>query len=136
MNIRPFQTPDKDEVIRLWTECGLVVPHNDPERDIERKLKVNPDWFLIGTVDGEIVATCMLGYDGHRGWINYLAVRPDMQHRGLGSMMTQHAENLARKVGCQKINLLIRATNRQVVCFYETLGYKQDPVVSMGKRLE
>ena len=76
MNTREYRLEDLDAVIALWTECGLVVPHNNPERDIDRKLKVDPDLFLVGIAGGELVATVMGGYEGHRGWINYLAVRP------------------------------------------------------------
>ena len=76
MKIRAYEEKDKNEVISLWNECGLVVPQNDPAKDIERKFKVDPDLFLIGTHENEIVATVMGGYEGHRGWINYLAVKP------------------------------------------------------------
>jgi len=136
MKIRPFQKADRDAVIDLWIQCGLVVPHNDPVRDIERKMKVNPEWFLLGEIDGQVAATCMVGYEGHRGWVNYLAVRPDLQRRGLGKQIMAHAERLLRGAGCPKINLQIRSGNRKVIRFYETIGYREDPVVSMGKRLE
>ncbi len=136
MKIRPFQMADHDDVIRLWTQCGLVVPHNNPTRDIKRKMKVNPEWFLVGEIDGQVISTCMVGYEGHRGWINYLAVRPDLQRQGLGKQITEHAEKILRDAGCAKINLQIRSTNQQVIRFYESLGYAQDHVVSMGKRLE
>jgi ribosomal protein S18 acetylase RimI-like enzyme len=136
MNIRPFQTEDQEQVIRLWMDCGLVVPHNNPVRDIQRKLRVNPEWFLVGEIDGRIVATCMAGYEGHRGWINYLAVCPTLQRNGLASRIMEHAEELLREVGCAKINLQVRSTNRQVIEFYQSIGFKIDDVVSMGKRLE
>lgn len=74
MKIRTYHPNDNDKVIQLWSECGLIVPHNNPIKDIERKMKVNPELFLIGELDGIIIATCMAGYEGHRGWINYLAV--------------------------------------------------------------
>ena len=79
MIIRPYQNSDKASVIQLWTDCGLTTPHNDPNRDIDLKLAVNPEWFLIGEIDHEIVASCMAGYEGHRGWINYF-------HYGHGHM--------------------------------------------------
>ncbi len=136
MKIRPFQMTDKDSVIQLWIQCNLVAPHNNPMRDIERKMRVNPDWFLVGEMDGQVVGTCMVGYEGHRGWINYLAVRPDLQKRGLGKRFMEHAEKILLAAGCAKVNLQIRSTNQAVIKFYENFGYKQDPVVSMGKRLE
>lgn len=136
MKIRPFQTTDKDTVIQLWIQCGLVVPHNNPLLDIERKMKVNPEWFLVGEMDGKVVSTCMVGYEGHRGWINYLAVSPDLQRHGLGKRIMEHAEKILLEAGCAKINLQIRSTNQEVIRFYECIGYSQDPVVSMGKRLK
>lgn len=136
MKIRPFRTEDQDSVIQLWIGCGLVVPHNDPVRDIRRKLKVNPEWFLVGEIDGEIIASCMVGYEGHRGWINYLAVAPSEQRKGYARQMIQEAERLLREAGCPKINLQVRATNGRVIEFYKGLGFKVDDVVSLGKRLE
>jgi ribosomal protein S18 acetylase RimI-like enzyme len=136
MNIRSFRIADEDAVIQLWILCGLVVPHNNPKRDIERKMKVNPEWFLVGEINGQVVSTCMVGYEGHRGWINYLAVRPDWQRQGLGKQIMEHAEKMLLDAGCAKINLQIRFTNQGVIRFYESIGYRQDPVVSMCKRLK
>ena len=134
--IRPFRASDEDAVVSLWAACKLLVSHNDPRKDIRRKLAVDPEWFLVGEQDGQIVATCMAGYEGHRGWINYLAVSPDVQRRGIASRMMEEAENLLRKAGCPKINLQVRTTNSQVIEFYKSLGFKVDEVASMGKRLE
>lgn len=135
MKIRSFQPSDRAAIVRLWNACGLVVPHNDPNRDIDRKLTIKPEWFLVGEVDRQVIASCMVGYEGHRGWLNYLAVRPDMQNQGLGQQIVSYAETLLLRAGCPKINLQIRSTNQRVIEFYEGLGYKQDPVISMGKRL-
>jgi ribosomal protein S18 acetylase RimI-like enzyme len=134
--IRQYDVADRDDVIELWTQCGLVVPRNDPDRDIERKLKVNPEWFLVGELEGHIVATCMAGYEGHRGWINYLAVAPKFQRRGLATQLMQEAERILSRAGCPKINLQIRTSNSDVIEFYKAIGYSIDDVVSMGKRLE
>ena len=125
-----------EDVIELWQRCGLVAPQNNPKRDIERKLKVNPEWFLVGEFEGRIVATCMAGYEGHRGWINYLAVSPKYRRQGLATLMMQEAEHVLKDTGCPKINLQIRASNKGVIAFYEAIGFKKDDVVSMGKRLE
>jgi len=122
-------------VVELWVECGLVVPHNDPNRDIERKLRVNPEWFLVGKVNNRVVATCMVGYEGHRGWINYLAVHPDFQGSGCGRQLMQRAEEILLAAGCPKINLQVRTSNQAAISFYESLGYRRDSVVSLGKRL-
>ena len=136
LHIRPFQAADEDAVIALWLACGLVVPQNDPKRDIARKLRVNPEWFLVGELDGTIIAACMAGYEGHRGWINYLAVHPDHRRQEFARQLMQHAETLLRAAGCPKINLQVRSSNTAVIAFYESVGFSVDPVVSMGRRLE
>ena len=123
-------------MVRLWKACGLVVSWNDPRKDIQRKLSVQPEMFLIGRLGDQIVASVMAGYDGHRGWINYLAVHPDHRRAGLGRGMMEAAENLLRAAGCPKINLQVRRSNRGVIEFYKTLGFKADEVLSLGKRLE
>jgi len=134
--IRQYDVDDWDEVIDLWIQCGLVVPQNDPNRDIERKLRVNPEWFLVGELEGNIVATCMAGYEGHRGWINYLAVAPGYRRRGFAAKLIREAERILRQAGCPKINLQIRTSNSVVIEFYKAIGYSIDDVVSMGKRLD
>ncbi len=135
MEIRPFQPTDAASVIALWEKCNLVVPWNDPQKDIARKLARDADLFLVGILDGMLVASVMAGYEGHRGWINYLAVDPDMQKHGLGRMMMATAEKRVFAMGCPKINLQVRERNTGVIKFYRKLGYSIDPVVSMGKRL-
>lgn len=136
MTIRAYCLSDEGAVIALWNACGLVVPHNNPKRDIERKLRVNPELFLVGELDGKIIASCMAGYEGHRGWINYLAVHPEYQRNGFAREIMQRAEELLRSAGCPKINLQVRSTNAAVIAFYEGLGFIQDNVASLGKRLE
>ncbi len=134
--IRPYRAEDEAAVIELWRTCNLLMPHNDPHRDIERKLRVNPEWFLVGEIRGAPVATCMAGYEGHRGWINYLAVAPHVQRQGIASRLMVRAEELLRAAGCPKVNLQIRPTNGQVIHFYESLGFQLEPITCMGKRLE
>ncbi|HZO52702.1 MAG TPA: GNAT family acetyltransferase, partial [Bryobacteraceae bacterium] len=84
VQIRRYNLDDEKAVVALWRRCDLVRPWNDPNRDIQRKLGVSPDLFLVGIVDGQVVATVMAGYEGHRGWLNYLAVNPEFQRRGYG----------------------------------------------------
>ena len=136
VQIRPFQSGDEKSVVALWQRCDLVRPWNDPHRDIRRKLRVRPDLFLVGVLDGQIVASVMAGYEGHRGWLNYLAVAPEARRRGHARAIVAEAERLLREAGCPKINLQIRTSNRDVIEFYRRLGYSVDDVVSMGKRLE
>lgn len=136
MEIRPFGPEDEPAIIALWQNCDLVRPWNDSHRDICRKLKVNPEWFLVGLFDRQVVATLMAGYEGYRRWLNYLAVAPEFQRRGLARAIVAEAERLLRKAGCPKINLQIRTSNQAVIEFYRRLGYSVDDAVSMGKRLE
>jgi phosphinothricin acetyltransferase len=133
--IRAFQPEDEPAVIGLWERCGLLRPWNDPHKDIARKLQVRPDLFLVGVSGGRIVATVMAGYDGHRGWINYLAVAPDQQRKGFGRAMMREAERRLAATGCPKINLQIRSDNDEVAAFYRALGYVEEDRVSMGRRL-
>jgi ribosomal protein S18 acetylase RimI-like enzyme len=148
--IRPFRTEDTDAVVALWESCGLVRPWNDPRRDIARKLTVQPELFLVAepdATDGDdtdtdtdtaeacVVAAGMAGFDGHRGWVNYLAVRPDLQGSGLGRTLMAEFERLLTDLGCPKLNLQVRAGNEQVLGFYASLGYTDDRTVSLGKRL-
>jgi ribosomal protein S18 acetylase RimI-like enzyme len=133
--IRSFNADDQKDVIELWSQCGLAVPQNNPERDIERKLKVNPEWFLVGELEDRIVATCMVGYEGHRGWINYLVVSPRYRKQGFATRMMQKAEKILRSAGCPKINLQVRTSNKDVIEFYKSVGFSKDDVTSMGKRL-
>lgn len=135
MIITPYQSEYQVAVIELWNACGLVKPWNDPSKDIERKAEHSPELFLVGLVDGKVVGTVMGGYDGHRGWINYLAVNPDAQQTGLGRALMQAVERLLLAQGCPKINLQVRSTNTQVITFYEKLGYQDDQVLGLGKRL-
>ena len=134
--IRPYHTNDEKDVIDLWSKFGLIVPQNNSRLDIERKLRVNPEWFLVGELEGKVIATCMAGYEGHRGWINYLAVAPQYQHQGFATRIMKEVERILRKAGCPKINLQVRTTNTDVIKFYKAIGYGIDNVVSMGKRLE
>lgn len=136
LQIRPFRADDEEAVVSLWRRCDLLRPWNDPAKDIRRKLAVRPDLFLVGVLDGEVVASVMAGYEGHRGWLNYLAVAPEHQRRGHGRAIVAEAERLLREAGCPKINLQIRASNRAAVDFYGRLGYAEEDLVNMGKRLE
>lgn len=135
LNIRQYTRADLSQVVSLWQECGIVVAWNNPELDIERKLKVNPELFLVGINREKIIATIMGGYEGHRGWINYLAVSPELQRKGFGGKMVREIERMLRKRGCPKINLQVRTHNKDVIRFYSSLGYTTDEVINMGKRL-
>lgn len=134
--VRAFRPEDTGAVVALWGRCGLLSPENDPYKDIVRKSKVRPDLFLVGEFAGAIVATTMAGYDGHRGWLNYVGVDPRFQGRDFGRTILAEAERLLAKEGCAKINLLVRNGNESVMRFYEKLGYVTGRATLMGKRLE
>ena len=135
MQIRPFQAPDEPTLAALWHECGLVRPWNDPHKDIRRKLTVQPELFFVGMIEGKLVASVMAGFDGHRGWVNYLAMDPKHRRSGLGRKLMEHVEEKLHAMGCPKLNLQIRTSNTEALDFYRRLGYAQDDAVSMGKRL-
>jgi ribosomal protein S18 acetylase RimI-like enzyme len=135
MQIREFIEGDADEVVALWRLCGLTREWNDPHRDIARKLEVQRDLFLVGESHGTVMATVMAGYDGHRGWVNYLAVSPDARGTGLGRALMDEVETRLLTLGCPKINLQVRADNEVALGFYRAIGYDIDAVTSLGKRL-
>lgn len=136
MQIRVFQDEDSSAVIALWREVlPDDAPHNDPATVIRQKTSVERDLFFVATVETAIVGTAMGGYDGHRGWVYSVAVRPDYQRQGVATALISHLEAALVKRGCPKINLQVRETNKKVIAFYEKLGYQIEERVSMGKRM-
>lgn len=135
MKIRSFTIEDEKAVIELWQKCDLVRSWNNPRADIVRKLKVNPELFVVGVLDGKIIAAAMGGYEGHRGWVNYLAIDPSYQRKGFGRQIMQDIEKRLLALGCPKISLQVRNGNTQALEFYNRIGYKEDNVISLGKRL-
>lgn len=135
MKIRAYQPSDEAAVISLWDVCGLIRPWNDPREDISRKLAEQPELFLVGTAEDELVASAMAGYDGHRGWVYYFAVAPEHREQAFGRMLMQEVERRLIERGCPKLNLQVRSSNAGVVDFYRKLGYAQDDVISLGRRL-
>ena len=134
--LRAFAPDDVEQLVALWQACGLTRPWNDPYRDIERKLAVDPELLRVAERAGELVASIMIGYEGHRGWVNYLAVAPACQREGIGRALMAHAEHVLRERGCPKINLMIRGDNTEALAFYRRLGYVADDAIALGKRLE
>ncbi|MED5261147.1 MAG: GNAT family acetyltransferase [Myxococcota bacterium] len=133
--MRPFRSADREAVIALWELCGLARASNDPGRDIERKQDVQPDLFLVGFDGDVLVATVMAGYEGHRGWVNYLGVDPHHRRKGYGRVMMHAAEEALAGLGAPKVNLQVRSGNDEAVAFYRDLGYEIEERVSLGKRL-
>ncbi|HEY4224350.1 MAG TPA: GNAT family acetyltransferase [Pseudolysinimonas sp.] len=137
MQVRAFEEGDTDEVVALWRLCGLTRPWNDPRRDIARKLDVQRELFLVGIDegDGAVIGSIMAGYEGHRGWVNYLAVHPDARGAGHGRALMRVIESLLLARGCPKVNLQVRGDNAEALAFYAAIGYGIDDAVSLGKRL-
>ncbi|MHB1219249.1 MAG: GNAT family acetyltransferase [Alphaproteobacteria bacterium] len=136
MDVRNYEDGDRRAVIALWQACGLVVTgKNDPEADIDFAVASADAEILVGVVEDEIAATVMVGHDGHRGWLYYVAVAPARQRRGLGWRMVEEAEAWLRQRGAPKAQLMIRETNTQVEAFYARLGYATIPRIVMQKVL-
>ena len=133
--IRSFAPADADAVVRLWQECGLTRPWNDPHRDIARKREVQPELFLVNEEQGELIGTAMVGFDGHRGWVYYLAVAESRRAEGHGRALMAEAERRLTELGCPKIMLMVRSDNSAVIGLYEHLGYGVESTVVMGKGL-
>lgn len=133
--IAGYGSDDEADIIALWQECGLVVPWNNPLSDIARKMADSPELFFTGKLDDRLVASCMAGYDGHRGWIYFLAVAKSQRRNGLAARLVAHVEAKLLELGCPKLELMVRDKNREVIAFYEAIGFGLDPVRVLSKRL-
>jgi ribosomal protein S18 acetylase RimI-like enzyme len=133
--IRSFTNADEAAVVALWRAAGLTRPWNDPHTDIARKQAVQPDLFLVGELEGKIIASAMAGYDGHRGSVYYLAVSPDHQRQGHARTIMTEVERRLTAIGCPKLNLMIRRDNSAAFGFYARIGYDEQAVATLGKRL-
>ncbi len=136
LTIRTYRPDDRAAVTALWRACGLVVPHNDPEADIARAAgQPNSDILLGLLADDGIAASVMVGHDGHRGWLYYVAVSPEARGRGHGRAMVAAAEDWLRARGIPKAQLMIRDTNAAVRDFYAGLGWNESPRIVMERWL-
>lgn len=125
-----------DEAIALWHDCGLTRPWNDPLGDVQRALAGPTSTVLAATEDGQLLGTVMVGHDGHRGWVYYLAVQPGLQRAGVGRQLMEASESWLRARAVPKLNLMVRAGNSSVIAFYEKLGYGDGDVLVLGKFLD
>jgi ribosomal protein S18 acetylase RimI-like enzyme len=136
IEVRPYLESDETAVVGLWREVFSDVPgRNDPQKDIQRKLGVQRELFLVATSGRELVGTAMAGYDGQRGWVHYLAVHPDHRRQGIGTALMRSVEERLIGMGCPKLNLQVRASNQSVLPFYRRLGYLVEERISVGKPL-
>jgi ribosomal protein S18 acetylase RimI-like enzyme len=134
--ITPIDDADVADVVALWQTCGLTRPWNDPAADIALARRGSNATVLIGRDDSSIVATVLVGHDGHRGWVYYLAVNPDHRHKGYGRVMMDAAERWLRERGIEKLQLLVRADNKSVKNFYQSLGYSEQERIIYAKWLD
>ncbi len=133
MLIAPIPSALEHEAVRLWRDCGLVRPWNDPDADLARALD-GPSSTVLGAVaDEQLLGTVMVGHDGHRGWVYYLAVQPDHRGNGLGRELMSAAESWLREQGVPKLQLMVRADNSAVIEFYKRLGYVDQQVAVLGR---
>lgn len=136
ISFRDISVEDEEDVVSLWKRCELTRAWNNPYKDIRFAQKGETSTVLVGIVEGRIVASVMVGHDGHRGVLYYLAVDPEFQKRGFGKAAVSAAESWLKDRGVWKINLMVRSENEKAGRFYERMGYGINPVISFGKRLD
>ncbi len=136
LEFRAMQENELDCIIELWHACGLTRPHNDPRRDIEKARAKPASEVLVGLDNGKVVASVMVGHDGHRGVVYYVSADPDVQGKGIGRQIMAAAEDWLKAQGVWKLNLMIRADNTAVRSFYERLGYEVEERTVMAKWLD
>ena len=127
---------DIASVVALWQRCGLTRPWNDPAADIALARSGPNATVLVGRDDGRLVASVLVGHDGHRGWVYYVAVNPDCQHKGYGRLIMDAAEGWLRGRGIEKMQLMVRPDNREVQAFYQSLGYFEQERIIYAKWLD
>ena len=134
ITFRPIDASDIAAVIALWTECGLIRPWNDARRDIDFARGKESSDILVGIADGRLASSVMVGHDGHRGWLYYLAVGQAFQGKGWGKATVRAAEAWLKERGIWAVNLNIRTENAKVRAFYAAIGYELRDVITMGRR--
>ena len=124
------------EAVALWQECGLTRPWNDPIKDLRRAMRGHDSTVLACLREGQLLATAMVGHGGHRGWVYYLAVREDERKHGLGRTLMRSCEAWVLARNIPKLQLMVRSGNEPVLAFYARLGYEENDVVVLGRRLD
>ena len=136
MEIRPYKDSDRAGLLALWTEIFPAgSPHNDPATSLDKKLRTDPDLLFVSVKDGVVVGSVMGGYDGHRGWIYSLAVKPSLRRQGIAYALMREVEERLCERGCLKVNLQVLASNTEVIALYKELGFSIEERISMGKKL-
>jgi ribosomal protein S18 acetylase RimI-like enzyme len=135
IDITPASPTDAPLTIALWQACALTRPWNDPQADFDRALAGDTSTILLARDQGTVIGSVMIGHDGHRGWVYYLAVDPARQRQGLGKALMEATEQWLRAQGCPKLQLMVRNSNEAALGFYQALGYEAQDVTTLGKWL-
>jgi ribosomal protein S18 acetylase RimI-like enzyme len=136
LSISPIEDGEIEAVVALWERCGLTRPWNDPRSDIALARRGAGSTILVGREGGKVVASVMVGHDGHRGWVYYVAVDPDRRKHGFGRAIMEASESWLRQAGIAKLQLLVRRENTQAGAFYESIGYDEAKVAVFAKWLD
>lgn len=137
MRIREFKVEDYDDAVKLWKATGLIIRPGDELEGIKLKLERDPDLFMIAEENGEILGVVMGAWDGRRGWINHLAVRPEHQRKGIGTALIHELEKRLTGKGAKKVNAQIYQWNQKSIEFFKALGYEvHSDLIMIGKMLE
>ena len=134
IEVQPFESAQLQQIVDLWQRCELTRPWNDPVHDIHFCQQSQDSELLVLIRDGKVIGSVMVGHDGHRGWVYYLAVSPVFQRSGYGAFLLESAEQWLRENNVPKLNVMIRDGNKKAISFYRRLGFTQDEVVVMSKR--
>ena len=135
MDIKTFTEEYTDDVLSLWKSVNLCANIEEARADILTKLSFQPELFFVAIHHKDLLGTCMAGFDGHRGWIYYLAVNPNFQKRGIGKALIHHAEIALKKLRCSKVLLMVADENIEVSNFYKNLNFETSPVKVFGKKI-
>jgi ribosomal protein S18 acetylase RimI-like enzyme len=136
VSIGPACAENRDAVVALWIAAGLTRPWNNPGSDFDLALSNHTSTIFIARDAAAVVGSVMVGFDGHRGWVYYLASDPENRGRGIGRALMAAAENWLRELGCPKIQLMVRQDNFDATSFYSAIGYLEQDVLTLGRRLD
>ncbi len=135
LDIKEFKPCDREPVVSLWERCGLTRPWNNPHEDFDLATASASSTILVGRLDGRIIASVMVGFDGHRGWLYYLTVDPSYQGNGFGRELVAAAEEWLKAKGAPKADLMVRHDNADAVRFYKRMGHAPQDVTTLGEKL-
>ena len=136
VEIRDLLPHEAERAVELWAQCGLTRPWNDPNADLARALATPSSTVLAAVAAEALIGTAMVGHDGHRGWVYYLAVAPDRRREGVGRRLMAAGEAWLRDRGAPKVQLMVRQGNAAVVEFYAALGYADQQTLVLGRFLD